>query len=118
MSTPITLDRPRHLRYTANAIADVEEVLGEGIGPLISSSRKVGFRHARAFLWAGLKHEDRKLQAPGGLERAGDLIDIWFANGGTLDGLYEKILKAMQADGWFGKTGQANEGEEGGGSTT
>ncbi len=99
--TTITLDKVRHLRYTANAIADIEEVLGEGLQSLLSSNKAAGVRHARAFLWGGLKHEDRRLQTPGGIERAGDLINTWYENGGTLDSLYVRIFEALRNDGWL-----------------
>lgn len=101
MTTSILLDKPRHLRYTANAVADIEEVMDCGLNTLLSTSTKMGIRHARAFLWGGLKHEDRRLQAPGGLERAGDLIEVWYANRGTLDSLYVKIIEALKEDGWL-----------------
>jgi hypothetical protein len=101
VGTPITLDKVRHLRYTPNAIADIEEVLGQGFGTLLSSGTQTGVRHARAFLWGGLKHEDRRLQAPGGLERAGELIGTWYEHGGTLDTLYVRIMEALRNDGWL-----------------
>lgn len=94
----ITLDKVRHLRYSANDIADIEEVLDAGFRTLMSSDAKIGFRHARAFLWGGLKHEDRKLQAPGGLERVGGLIEQWYQDGGTLDTLYIKMITALKED--------------------
>jgi len=98
VGTPIELDKTRHLRYSANDIADIEEILDAGFGELMSSKAKIGYRHARAFLWGGLKHEDRKLQAPHGLEFAGKLIERWYENGGTLDTLYIKMLTALKED--------------------
>ena len=101
MDTPITLDKVRHLRYSANAVADLEELLGEGFASLLSDQKNVGIRHARAFLWAGLKHEDRKLQTPRGIEEAGRLVEVWYENGGNLDTLYIKIFEALKNDGWL-----------------
>jgi hypothetical protein len=101
MSNEITIDKVRHLRYTANAIADIEEITGEGLASLLSKNMKVGVRHARAFLWGGLKHEDRRLSTPRGLEIAGDMIETWYHNGGTLDSLYVEIFKALKNDGWM-----------------
>jgi len=98
VGTPITLDKVRHLRYSANDIADIEEVLDAGFGVLMSPDAKIGFRHARAFLWGGLKHEDRRLQLPRGLDFAGELIEQWYEKGGTLDSLYIKILVALKND--------------------
>lgn len=101
MDTPITLDKVRHLRYTANSIADIEELMGEGLNSLLSDGSIVGMRHARAFLWGGLKHEDRKLLGSRGVQSAGNLIESWYQNGGTLDTLYLKIFEALKNDGWL-----------------
>ena len=97
----ITLDKVRHLRYSANAIADIEEELGAGLSVLLSPSTGIGVRHARAFLWGGLKHEDRRLTAPGGIEKTGDLIQEWYDRGESLDTLYIRILEALRNDGWL-----------------
>jgi len=101
MTNEITFDKVRHLRYSANSVADIEEVLGAGFGTLLSSKSNVGVRHARALIWGGLKHEDRRLQTERGLSLAGDLIDKWYADGKTLDMLYLEIFKALRNDGWL-----------------
>jgi len=101
MSNEITIDKVRHLRYSANSVADIEEVLGAGFGTLLSTKSTVGVRHARALLWGGLKHEDRRLQTDRGLELTGGLIDKWYADGKTLDMLYLQIFKALRNDGWL-----------------
>jgi hypothetical protein len=101
MTTPISLDKVRHLRYSANDIADIEELMGEGFVSLISSTNIVGVRHARAFLWGGLKHEDRRLLGKRGVESAGDLIKVWYDNGGNLETLYVKMFEALKNDGWL-----------------
>lgn len=101
MTNEITIDKVRHLRYSANAVADIEEVLGAGFGTLLSSKSRVGVLHARGLLWGGLKHEDRRLQTDRGLKLTGDLIDKWYADGKTLDMLYLEMFKALRNDGWL-----------------
>lgn len=73
----VDLDRPRRLRYDANALVAVEEVLGRPLQEIIPpdedrASRQVGFREMRVLLWAGLLHEDPKLT----LLQAGELLDL------------------------------------------
>lgn len=67
-SVLIELDRPRNIRITTNALVKVEDVLGR---PLSEIGAAFGMREIRAFLWAGLLHEDRKLS----LDDVGELID-------------------------------------------
>jgi hypothetical protein len=100
---PIQIDKLRHLRFSANDLADIEEVMGgETIGELLNRNR--GIRLARAMLWAGLRHEDPALVPSRiGIPAAGNLIEIWFKNGGTIAGLFEKIDEAMTtASDWMG----------------
>lgn len=60
--------RKRRLRFDVNALADFEQETGMGFAQLMR--QKAVFASARAFLWAGLKHEDRGLT----IEACGDLI--------------------------------------------
>jgi len=76
----ITLDRERNLRYDENAVADFEGATQQGFfaflakfqdggdkggGPLsegaVQAAARLEFRDIRAFLWAGLAHEDPSL---------------------------------------------------------
>lgn len=69
----INLDRPRRLRYSMNALVNVEEVLGKPVGQIVSEFNEglFGFKDIRAILWAGLLHEDPGLTP----EQVGDMID-------------------------------------------
>lgn len=58
-SVLIELDKPRNIRLNTNALVKVEEVTGRPIASLLPGT--VGIREIRAFLWAGLIHEDREL---------------------------------------------------------
>jgi hypothetical protein len=100
---PIQLDKLRHLRFSANDLADIEEVMGGAtIGELLNRNR--GFRLARVMLWAGLRHEDPALvPSRTGIPAAGNLIETWFKDGETITSLFVKIDEAMTtASDWMG----------------
>lgn len=65
---PYESGRKRRLRFDVNALADFEQETGMGFAQLMR--QKAVFASARAFLWAGLKHEDRGLT----IEGCGNLI--------------------------------------------
>lgn len=102
----IELDRPRRLRFDANALADLEGVMGMGLGRMMADDQ-MGIRTLRAMLWAGLKWEDRGLT----LERAGRLIMQYVEQGGSLPVLGVKMKDAMIAAGWM-KAAPLTEEEE------
>lgn len=60
--------RKRKLKFDVNALADFEQETGMGFAQLMK--QRAIFASARAFLWAGLKHEDRGLM----MEQVGTLI--------------------------------------------
>ena len=68
-SVLIELDKPRNIRLDTNALVKVEEVTGRPISSFLPGT--VGMRDIRAFLWAGLIHEDRELT----LLETGQLMD-------------------------------------------
>lgn len=90
---PITLDKVRHLRFTPNAIADAEEVMGKNLIAIVTEG---GVRATRALLWAGLKWEDRSLT----LEKVGVLMEKWMEIN-PYGELELKLVEALRADGWF-----------------
>lgn len=101
-SVSIELDKVRHLRYTANDVADIEEALDMGL-PQIFQLRNISVRVVRALLWGGLKGEDPALRSrPAGLMAVGDLVEAWFRNGGDLMTLFDKCAQGFKAAGWFG----------------
>lgn len=60
VKVPVTLDKERTLCYDLNAFIALEGIYGsekKAIDALVSGSLKA----ARAFLWAGLLHEDETL---------------------------------------------------------
>ena len=103
----IYLDKARKLRFDFNAIADLEQKAGVGIGALLSEE-KVGFNTLRLLLWSGLKWEDRKLTS----EQAGDLMQDFVENGGDLTYISVLITKALEKSGMLGKQGDEEKNVE------
>lgn len=99
----INLDRPRRLRYTTNALANMEEALKKPIGQLVNdfSSGLFGFRDIRAIVWAGLLHESPDLTQ----SEVGDMID----QAESFPEVVRQVGEALRAA--FGeKTGEAKNG--------
>ena len=86
----------KKLKFTYNAVADVEEKVGLGISALFTGE-KVGFNTMRHLLWGGLKWQDRTITVPG----AGAMIEKYIENGGRLDDLMLKIFEALDKSGVF-----------------
>lgn len=83
----IKLDRPRTLKFTFNALAQLEDVLNlESIIEL--ETKKLSVKIVRAMLWAALLHEDENLT----LEDAGRLMD----QAASFVELVQSIQKAYQ----------------------
>lgn len=66
----VTLDKERTLRYTLNALAELEDALGVPLSDM--EGLQLGMKQVRAFLWAGLIHEEKELT----IEQVGDLVDF------------------------------------------
>lgn len=92
----IELDRPRHLRYDANAIADLEGILGMPLSRILRMDTNTIYV-LRAWMWAGLRHEDQNLS----LIKVGELIDGWREKGEEIPVLNEKIAQAVTLSGWI-----------------
>ena len=101
-SITIELDRPRRLRYDFNALADLEDKAGVGMGSLVSGSR-MGFNTIRLLLWAGLKWEDKSLTVAG----VGDILQGYLEGNGSLETVSKFIETAMMTSGILGKEGNA-----------
>jgi hypothetical protein len=66
----IPLDKMRRLRYTVNAMVELEEMFGGGL-PKIFDPETVGFKSLRALIFIGLKHAgDKRIT----LETTGELL--------------------------------------------
>lgn len=93
-SVPIKLDRVRHLRYSFNDIADIEDALGVYFPEVAQAP--VSFRILRVLLWGGLKWEDKALrQNPAGLVATGNILQDWIDNGGSMKEVYAKCSEGI-----------------------
>ena len=78
MYVEISLDKPRRLRYTINAMRELEKLFGAGIGNIFDP-QKVGLDHVVHLIWVGLKHGgDRRLT----VDETGDLLQEHFLDKG------------------------------------
>jgi hypothetical protein len=105
-------DRPRHLKYDINAIADIERETKTGITALLQQER-LGFDSIRILLWGGLKHEDRTLT----VEKVGDLIQNYMVDQKSnlfqaLTVFSDKIVEGLTKSGLIGDTGGNPPAEE------
>lgn len=97
----------RKLRYDFNAIVELEEYFGKGIGAILNEEQ-VGFRVMRAMYWAGLKTYNRKLT----IEQVGKWLQEEVESGKGLDELFEPVTEALKASGLLGEMDDVEEGEE------
>lgn len=92
------------LKYDFNAIADLEERAGQGVGSLFSEGR-LGFNTIRLLVWAGCKGQNKSLT----LEQAGQAVQDYVSGGGSMDTLANSIIDAIQKSGLFENFTQAGE---------
>lgn len=86
--------KQKALRLDFNAIADLEALLGMGIGSLVNEEN-VGFNIIRGFYWAGLKWKERGLT----VEQAGNFIQNEINGGRSFEDLMVPVTEAMIASG-------------------
>ena len=86
----------KRLRYDFNAVADIEEKSGKGLGSLFSE-QNIGLYSIRLLLWGGLKWEDPGLT----IQRTGQLIQQFIEDGNTLENLMPYIEEAINKSGLF-----------------
>jgi hypothetical protein len=80
----IELDKKRHIRYTLNALAEIEDKLGVPLSKI--QEVELGIKSVRTLLWAGLIHEDETLTE----KQVGDMVD--FSN---LEYVQKKVSEAF-----------------------
>lgn len=82
-------------RLDFNAIADLEALLGKGIGALMSEEN-LGFNVIRGFYWAGLKFQDKGIT----IQRAGNFVQRELSGGRELEDLMVPVTEALIASGY------------------
>lgn len=80
----IQLDKKRRLRYTMNALAEIEDQLGVPLAEL--QNVKMTIKNIRVILWAGLIHEDSELTQ----EQVGEMVDL-----NNIEEVQQKIAEAF-----------------------
>lgn len=87
----IKLDKQRKLKFTFNALCELEDLLGKGLPELEGNIR---FKDLRALVWAGLLHEFEE-DAEWTPEKSGELIDKADGIKDVSDAVSEAIQIAM-----------------------
>lgn len=82
----IKLDKKRTLRFTLNALAEMEDKMGVPLSKM--SEVEMGIKTVRTMLWAGLIHEDEDLTE----REVGNMVD--FEN---LEYIQTKVAEAFSA---------------------
>ena len=80
IAIPLSLDKPRTVKFDLNAFAELEDKYGS-MEKAFSAMQSGSIKAARTLLWAGLLHEDETLteRQVGGmvtLENLGTVMDI------------------------------------------
>lgn len=83
---PITLDRPRNLKFSFNVLADMQAV-----DPAVLLKYEGSMPVLRLTLWAGLKEEDPALT----LSKTGELVEAYLENGGIYEDLVQILKDAL-----------------------
>jgi len=95
------------LRFDFNAMADLEDLFGGGIG-YIFREHNIGFKTVRGFYWAGLKWKERGLT----IERVGQMLQTKIEEGKNIEELMDPIIKALERSGFLGKKKDEEEDSE------
>ena len=94
----------KRLRYDFNAVADIEEKSGKGLGSLFNE-QNIGLYSMRLLLWGGLKWEDPGLT----IQRTGQMIQQFIEDGNDLEDLTPYIEEAINKSGLFGSSESSGE---------
>lgn len=85
--TPIKLDKVRNLRYGMKAFSKIEDVFGKPLAKI--DLNNMTQKELATFIWAGLEHEDKELDADKVMDLIDDYSDIQEAS--------EALTKAITA---------------------
>lgn len=109
MAIPLTLDKPRELKFDLRAIKDLEANMnGQPLGAVVIQLSQMGVTAITMALWAGLKHEDKTL-SPNLVTK---YLEAYIAKGGSLRVLGRALNEAIEETGLF-RTDSDDEALEG-----
>lgn len=90
--TAIELNGERHvLRYTINALAELERHMGRGLDHIFSEEA-IGYNLVRGMLWAGMLHENPMITP----RAIGEALEQHVEAGGELLSLFNACIEAIQ----------------------
>ena len=95
--TPITLDKVRTLRFTIDAVDELERALGVGLDQLWANKQRIVA--LVALLYHGLKHEDASLTE----KRVRRMLQAAIDRGEDVTEINERVLEALFASGVYGR---------------
>lgn len=84
----VELDKKRTIRFTMNAMAELEDKLGLSLEDM--GNVQMTIKNVRTILWAGLIHEDPDLTE----EEVGNMVDM-----GNMEYVQEKVALAFGGGG-------------------
>lgn len=85
------------IKYTYNALSEMEVNARSGIANLFSDKGKVGLNTVRLLIWAGLMHNMPNWT----MNDAGDLIEQYLTEGGNLEKLMDPFKDALKESQMF-----------------
>lgn len=97
----IPLDKPRKVRYSVNAMREIEQTFGGGFNVLFNED-SMGYDHITTLLFIGLKHGDpNNVKAIPSVSKLADVLQKhWFDAGkGDLADIVNIIVSGMKAGG-------------------
>lgn len=98
----IPLDKPRRLKYTINAVRELERHFGRSFGKIFEADN-LGFEQLIILLTIGLKYGETGKRVLTDTQ-VGDLVQkTWMDNDKSFADLTQYILDAMKASGIIGK---------------
>ena len=110
----ISLDKARRVRFTVNAVRELERHFGRSFGNILAggASGSMGFEEIVQMLTIGLKYgETEKRPLPD--HKVGDLLQRkWLDNGKELAEVVEILMEGMQAAGIIAKKDEDEEDDD------
>lgn len=102
----IVLDKPRNLRFTVQALLDLQRISKEPLGLFEVRFGQVSIEHLVWAIWAGLRHQFPSIT----IEEIVPLVEKYLTQGGTVTQLALEVNKALFHSGLFDEPKGATEG--------
>lgn len=86
LGVAIELDKTRHMKFSLNALCDLQDEYGDVIDVFTQATEQQDFKKIRKLLWASLRDEDETLEE----RHVGKMIDMR-----NLNPIIEKLVEAI-----------------------